>query len=170
MFNRKLNENTRGRNEKLNELIETGKNFMKERKLDTSFIPVKFPDSKFIGYYCCPSMEEHLMRQDMILEVYPPISMEHELIFPIENSSTEDESLFINKLWLYQEKLRAEKNLFFISFSAQKKCLLCNEYNVPVDYKTAEFTWPENYIHYIQFHRVTPDPEFKKFILELNSC
>lgn len=44
-------------------------------------------------------------------------------------------------------------------------CRLCKQTNGTKEFVLGGFTWPEGYAHYLDYHNVAPDPDFKQFIL-----
>lgn len=51
-----------------------------------------------------------------------------------------------------------------VQYKGMSQCRLCGQSNGSKEFTLGGFTWPEGYRHYLDEHRVEPDPEFKQFI------
>jgi len=79
--------------------------------------------------------------------------------FPIENSSSIDNTELVNKLLKIEEL--SEK----VGYYGCSECRICKCKNGCLEYINGKFVWPEDYSHYLKYHNVAIDEEFKNFII-----
>lgn len=99
---------------------------------------------------------------------------------PYPQRSDEDNSEFIKKLLLIEEKIKKRELGEIIYYKGYSQCRLCEEEyiedlffedkynhteNGNAEYTLDLYQWPEGYIHYVKKHNIKVDREFKHFIL-----
>ena len=103
---------------------------------------------------------------------YPhfPNSVETKCSNENENSAKPEELVeFIKRLDLYQKYLIGLGNAnYCVLYRGFMPCKLCGDSIFTREYITESFYWNGNLLHNAKKHNVAPDPEFKKFILEID--